>query len=362
MATSWEEIEVDCKYCSEKFTVGSLHRRGCYNQYFGQSQPCAKHPETEQYHDGGYFEKSNEDGGRYGGDRWACCEQHDSKDTGCKTRQKQHECTPESTAAAQQQAAANLEAEEAEEKFAPLIELFPVTSASEIAADVKAASEAYHSKMRGLVARAQAVVAKEGLDKAADAAAAAAAASADADVERLTAELAAMKAARDFKGAKAAKAALEEAKVVAAKQATAGPPAAEVAPGDSLASWDSPLRVEVRLLADCCEAYGYAVGNPSKFERLRHLASWCSPENPLIAAYRWKSDQLLEADDFDLAEEYDTASTAASEYWGLDPAPTRNGWAKLFPALAAWDETRSETSEAPNEIWGPLAMGCDCEK
>eukprot|EP00729_Bicosta_minor_P018877 gene18877-10008_t len=119
----------------------------------------------------------------------------------------------DAAAAAKQQAADAAAAARQQVRDAPMLAAFPVATASEIAADVYAASEEYNSKMAELVARAKAVVAKQEGESAASAGTAAAGDAHDDDVARLTAELAALKAAKDFKGMKAAKAALEAAKV-----------------------------------------------------------------------------------------------------------------------------------------------------
>ena len=91
----------------------------------------------------------------------------------------------------------------------------------------------------------------------------------DREVARLTAELAAMKTARDFKGAKAAKAALLAAQAAGVKDVAPSVPA-EWVEGDTLGS----LRKEADVLnrTDGCFSefrttfvQGFAFDNPSKF-------------------------------------------------------------------------------------------------
>lgn len=222
-----------------------------------------------------------------------------------------------------------------------MLAAFPVATASEIAADVYAASEEYTSKMAELAARAKAVVAKQEAEVAKQEAEDAH----DDDVARLTAELAALKAAKDFKGMKAAKAALEAAKVAEVDAVVAAVPAQYV-DGDTL--WS--LRAEAAKLDDtadydsCCGGYcvkGFAIGNPSKYGRLSTLQ-----DGDLGGVYLRESERLIEADDYDLAEVYDTAATAAAEFWGLEPGlGDVEGWWHWFPGRAG--------NQAK---WGPLCV------
>ena len=226
-----------------------------------------------------------------------------------------------------------------------MLAAFPVATASEIAADVYAASEEYNSKMAELAARAKAVVAKQEAESAASAGTAAAGDAHDDDVARLTAELAALKAAKDFKGMKAAKAALEAAKVAEVDAVVAAVPAQYV-DGDTLES----LRAEAAKLDDtadyhsCCGGYcvkGFAIGNPSKYGRLSALQG-----GDLGGVYLRESERLIEADDYDLAEVYDTAATAAAEFWGLEPGlGDVKGWWQWFPGRVG--------NQAQ---WGPLCV------
>lgn len=234
-----------------------------------------------------------------------------------------------------------------------MLAAFPVATASEIAADVYAASEEYNSKMAELAARAKAVVAKQEAESAASAGTAAAGDAHDDDVARLTAELAAMKAAKDFKGMKAAKAALEAAKVAEVDAVVAAVPAQYV-DGDTLES----LRAEADTLDDkhgygtCSSSYyvkGFAIGNPSKYGRLSALQG-----GDLGGVYLRESERLIEADDYDLAEVYDTAATAAAEFWGLEPGlGDVGGWWHWFPGRvgnqAKWGPLCVEEQESEEE-------------
>jgi len=214
-----------------------------------------------------------------------------------------------------------------------LLEVFPVESVGDIAGDLKAASAAYHSHMGNLVARAKACVAKKDAKLAAAQDAAQASAKHHLEIERLTAELSAMKADRDFKGAKAVKAKLDEVKDAPPPQSSEPKGPSGVADVDTLQLVNADAkRVQFADIhgADAPTGSNHAVGDPAKFGRLSALR-WLSD------AYRRKSDQLLEADDFDLAEVHDVAATVADELWkSVD-------WAKLFP------------ERFERDFWGPLA-------
>lgn len=215
---------------------------------------------------------------------------------------------------------------------------------------MRAASEAYNAKRVDLVARAKAVeVVERGT--------AAAGTTHDDDVARLTTELAAMKAAKDFKGMKAAKVALEAAKV--AEVAFTVP--AEYVAGDTLRS----LNIEADKLSVCTDrsyATGFAIGDPSKYGRLGALKNINEFEHYLgnhvyrratdgdvSGAYLRESERLIEADDYDLAEVYDTAATAAAENWGLEHGlGGEDGWRHWFPTRFGNDEK-----------WGPLCIEDD---
>jgi len=237
-------------------------------------------------------------------------------------------------------------------KDAVMLALFPVSEADKIATDVYDASEDYTSKATVFAERAKAAVAKEAAESDASASAAAAGTAHDDEVARLTAELAAMKAARDFKGMKAAKAALETAKVATVGTASVAEVPTGYVAGDSLQS----LQDEVaRTMDDKDGMYapgstspagnyyvkGFAISDPSKYGRLGALQT-----GDLSGAYRRKSDQLIEADDYDLAEVYDTAATAAAEFWGLEPGlGDAKGWWHWFPGRVDNEKT-----------WGPLQV------
>lgn len=323
-----------CKDCSATFTEES-------------NTGCPKSTVEEKYHSGKYaahrFPARDDQYSQRDAEvviRWNCCFNKDKDAPGCETRQVskpggKHIPTAESVKAKQEADRAKQEAEKvaaAAAKEAALFAAFPVATSSEIAADVRAASEAYNAKRVELVARAKAVeVVESGT--------AAAGTAHDDDVARLTTELAAMKAAKDFKGMKAAKVALEAAKV--AEVASVVP--AEYVAGDTLES----LREEAdKLCGEWDEYYasGFAIGDPSKYGRLSALQD----NADLSGAYLRESERLIEADDYDLAEVYDTAATAAAENWGLEPGiGDWNGWNHWFPRRLGNDEK-----------WGPL-YECD---
>ena len=232
------------------------------------------------------------------------------------------------------------------EVYAELLSLFPVATASEIATDVRAASEAYNSERLKLVARAKAVISKDEAERTAAADTAAAVTAHAEDVARLVAELAAMKAAKDFKGMKAAKDALDAAKGTEVEPVVAEVPINYVT-GDNL----NLLMEEAAKLDDGYNserhvkcATGFSIGNPSKYDRLAILSLYYS--NPYLTdAYRREGERLIEADDYDLAEVYNNAATDAAEYWGLEPGLGDDaGWNYWFP--------RRNCNE---EQWGPLA-------